>query len=32
MRAVSPEQGVVGLSEAVNNGQMDKIQLTSRDT
>jgi hypothetical protein len=28
MQAVSPEQGDVGLSEAVNNGQIDKILLT----
>lgn len=27
-KLVSPEQGDVGLSEAVNNGQIDKIELT----
>jgi hypothetical protein len=27
-KTVSPEQGDVGLSEAVNNGQIDKILLT----
>lgn len=28
MQVVSPEQGDVGLSEAVNSGQIDKIELT----